>query len=1280
LGAAGAGAGASGVNIVTRATEAYVRNNSDARAIGAAGLMVIEAHDRLRVTADVNAVSIALTPGVAVAVGIARAENTIISTTRASVENSTVESKGGDLLIDADSVQLSSDDATPDDGVVDTRANAEGVSVGLISGAVVGARAVESVSSTVEAFASGSTLLAKDYLKIDADSEHDVTPYVFGFAASTGVSISAAEAIGKVSGATRAYVDGTSTITVGDDADITADSIASATPEGESIAVGVLGAGVGVAEFKAEITRETSAFVGTRARVPRVFNPAAAVDTMEDTIEVGVNDWATGDAVVYDNNADNQGVASNIGNLSSGATYYVIDAGDGLIRLASSHANALAGTYIALTSLGTGGDHMLTPTTDVSTSLVNVGSKQVNVKANATLTATADNFVGGFGLAAGAGISKSTATVYGATLAYVGEGAQVNAGGVLVEAYSADTAIAKNRLVSVAGGVGVKDARADATISSRTEAFVGALSGKVADTTAMGINVGTAGTILVDADSTMTATAESKGGGFAVGASLSFFKPTAIVQGATRAYVRDGVDIDAGTLTVRAGFYDEDAMAADRVVYSATATAFAVDISFGATVQDLEGVAIVTGVTEAFLGASRDTVGGGNSSADIVISDTDSPLTVSAFSDIDAVANVDGGGASLVVTVNAYKPRAEAGGATRAFANDGVKLFGPDPMMAGPDLKLKADGDARADADLFSLGLSVGAAVGILKPVASLYNDVEAYVGRSLDATTSDRADITLTGAANVDAVGKSVAEATATGVAIAALVGVNDVNAEARLAGKTRAYIGKNTTLGATSVDLNASEMTAQARAQIDGGSGGLIAAANSLEPIAIASRETGALVGDDAVVTLTGGLTAIARTETGTALADASISAGSGSGGVAVNILKSTAIVGDGDTDGDGTNDDLDITGFTLAPSSTRAAIGNDATVSATFITLDAKSNTSAASTVTSGAGAGLVAGNATTINANSSHDTEATIGDRSTVTATNGAVQLLANGTTAATPTAASGAGAGLASFNVTKIKTVVSSDTTAAIGGGGTVTADSVTLDATATHTSIGTAKAAAGAGVVNVGSLDSRAEDKGSANVRIGTAGDATGATITTDTAAGINADAKLTSMVNSQATAFGIALVGDIAVIKTTALNEGKATGYLGDNVNITASNGGSFDMLVDFDGWAVGTASAAGGAIVEVKDSTADVDFKARSELTTGTGGSIHADGNVNLGAELNFDQTAGTDGAFRTAAQGYGAIGDADNAGGGGVSVQTGNVDVDANSVLNVDVGTGLSLTSDG
>src|SRR4029079_5095152 len=134
----------------------------------------------------------------------------------------------------------------------------------------------------------------------------------------------------------------------------------------------------------------------------------------------GFNEWATGDKVIYDNNADDKDAASNIGGLASGA-YYVIKVGRGVIKLGTSNANALAGTFIDLTSQGSGSDHALTKSVVPQATSVNLGAKHLHALDNATLTATADNFTGGFGLLAGAADSKSTAITRGATLAYVGE-------------------------------------------------------------------------------------------------------------------------------------------------------------------------------------------------------------------------------------------------------------------------------------------------------------------------------------------------------------------------------------------------------------------------------------------------------------------------------------------------------------------------------------------------------------------------------------------------------------------------------------------------------------------------------------------------------------------------------------------------------------------------------------------------------------------------------------------------------------------------------------------
>src|SRR5436189_215796 len=60
----------------------------------------------------------------------------------------------------------------------------------------------------------------------------------------------------------------------------------------------------------------------------------------------------TGDELLY-----SSGGGTAIGGLVSGNHYFVIQEGNGVIRLASSAVNAANGTAINLTTLGTGGQH-----------------------------------------------------------------------------------------------------------------------------------------------------------------------------------------------------------------------------------------------------------------------------------------------------------------------------------------------------------------------------------------------------------------------------------------------------------------------------------------------------------------------------------------------------------------------------------------------------------------------------------------------------------------------------------------------------------------------------------------------------------------------------------------------------------------------------------------------------------------------------------------------------------------------------------------------------------
>jgi Ca2+-binding RTX toxin-like protein len=167
------------------------------------------------------------------------------------------------------------------------------------------------------------------------------------------------------------------------------------------------------------IDSDTTAFIGDNARINQppetLFNPAA-VSVAGDTISLGVgHGLRTGDAVVYGN-----GGGTSIGGLTHGATYYVIDMGGGNIRLASSLANAQAGTAINFSGAGTGSGHRLT-------SPANAGQ---SVSVAAVNDFDAFSFAGGLALGfVGIGGGVDVGVVRNDTTAFIAGGAQVGARG-----------------------------------------------------------------------------------------------------------------------------------------------------------------------------------------------------------------------------------------------------------------------------------------------------------------------------------------------------------------------------------------------------------------------------------------------------------------------------------------------------------------------------------------------------------------------------------------------------------------------------------------------------------------------------------------------------------------------------------------------------------------------------------------------------------------------------------------------------------------------------------
>src|SRR5207248_5308580 len=165
---------------------------------------------------------------------------------------------------------------------------------------------------------------------------------------------------------------------------------------------------------------------------------------------------------------------------------------------------------------------------------------------------------GSFGLSA-TGLNPE-ATTAGSVSAYVGEDTFITAPKLSVTADlhgtdGGDPGLMANATAKAASLSGVASGTAiqsTADAGGTVQAYIGAAAGSSASTRRTDINVG-GGSVVVAAGSHMKANAVADGAGASLGFVVNLLKPTAKVTGVTQAFVREGVDLDAGSLKVSAG-------------------------------------------------------------------------------------------------------------------------------------------------------------------------------------------------------------------------------------------------------------------------------------------------------------------------------------------------------------------------------------------------------------------------------------------------------------------------------------------------------------------------------------------------------------------------------------------------------------------------------------------------------------------------------------------------------------------------------------------------------
>jgi hypothetical protein len=837
-----------------------------------------------------------------VAIGVAVPLASVGGTTRAEFSGDVT--KGDSLTVTADGDYNAESFTIP-------------VTVGLI--ALAGARAEAKITSdaTVEAHigpavgvyggsdrpdinVGSGAVLVKASASMTADAEADS---IGGGAFTLSVMLPEAE----TNGATRAYVREGTKIKANSldvEAGTSGDEVVyKATATSKNLAIGLI-AGVGV-DAAATTNGVVEAFVGAPVGAPSGFTSAAPT-VIDVEAPLDIDAYSDMDAVASVGSGAGGGVAIAVlfpsaevagttrafigqgadidapsididanGNLNADSTTIAVSVSlvNGVIVKSDSIVSGVVDAHIG-SAAGT------SPISDIS----DIDTGAITVDADAVMTATPTIQSVGVGILADINVLFPTAVLEGIVRAYVGEGVDIDASSVRLEASAPNlAAFAEGKGAGFGGLVGLGIIGAEAINRSQVEAFVGAHRSIDASAVTTDVNV-QSGQVQVLVVTKMTATAKADSDGFSLGLKLGVLSADSLVDGYTGVYVRDGVHLVSGDLTLKAG--DPDGT---RIKYEAISESTPTGVGLLAAGAIVRVQSETRGAVEAFVGAATGRTRGGLTTA---VLDVAGDIVITAASDMDSRSTAKTVSVSVGVSFNVLKPSAWTTGATRAYAGDGTKV-------KAESITITADGDVQANATTQAVAVGLLGAGNGAGSEAIVLATTEAFLGERADTgrTTLALVDITdrsdNAGPVTVTAETAALAKAVNDGVAAALGVAVNSLMPEAQLAGSTRAYIGPWTELQAAEVILTATEpVLSKADATTAAGTGAAIAI-SILVADATVSRVTEAFVGHNAKLRLgSNNLTLNATTPVTTANATAD----GGQGGLfTVASFKSLANVGD-------------------------------------------------------------------------------------------------------------------------------------------------------------------------------------------------------------------------------------------------------------------------------------------------------------------------------------------------------------------------------------------------
>ena len=144
---------------------------------------------------------------------------------------------------------------------------------------------------------------------------------------------------------------------------------------------------------------------------PKITFTASAsfVNTTSEVITIGSHWYATGDKIRY-----STGGGTVIGGLVNNTDYYIIKSSSTSIKLATTYANAIAGTAINLTSVGAGAAHSLSNSLDLPTAVAVISPNGVLQRIN--ITDSGSNYISAPTVTIGTAWSSTTAVTLGQQL------------------------------------------------------------------------------------------------------------------------------------------------------------------------------------------------------------------------------------------------------------------------------------------------------------------------------------------------------------------------------------------------------------------------------------------------------------------------------------------------------------------------------------------------------------------------------------------------------------------------------------------------------------------------------------------------------------------------------------------------------------------------------------------------------------------------------------------------------------------------------------------------